>query len=62
MNESTPPERTRTVTWDDPLLGARAVPTMGGLEYLQAIGRGELPAPSIMLLLNIGFQETERSQ
>ncbi|MDQ2998647.1 MAG: hypothetical protein M3R61_16550 [Chloroflexota bacterium] len=62
MNESTPPERTRTVMWDVPLLGARAAPTMSGLEYLQAIGRGELLAPPLMLLLNIGFQETERSR
>ena len=30
---------------DDPLISARAAPTMGGLEYLQAIQHGELPAP-----------------
>ncbi len=59
MNASSTPERTRTVSWDDPLIGARAAPTMGGLEYLQAIERGELPAPPIMRLLNIGFQEAE---
>jgi uncharacterized protein (TIGR00369 family) len=59
MNESNAAERIRTVTWDDPMISARAAPTMGGLEYLQAMQRGELPAPPIMLLLNIGFQEAE---
>jgi len=35
---------------------------MSGLEYLQAIARGELPAPPIMLLLNIGLQEAEQGR
>jgi hypothetical protein len=55
MSESSTLERTRTVSWNDPLIGARVVPTMSGLSYLQAMKRGELPAPPIMLLLNIGF-------
>ena len=59
MSESSTLERTRTVSWNDPLIGARVVPTMSGLSYLQAMKRGELPAPPIMLLLNIGFQEAE---
>jgi uncharacterized protein (TIGR00369 family) len=59
MSASTTPERTRTFSWDDPLISARAAPMLGGLEYLQAMQRGELPAPPIMLLLNIGFQEAE---
>src|SRR5512138_1766538 len=59
MSESTTLERTRTVAWGDPLISARAAPSMSGLDYLQAIGRGELPAPPIMELLNIGFEEAE---
>ena len=59
MSAITTPERTRTVAWDDPLVSAQAAPTMGGLEYLQAMQRGELPAPPMMLLLNIGFQKAE---
>jgi hypothetical protein len=50
MNESTAAERIRTVIWDDPMISARAAPTMGGLEYLQAMQRGELPAPPIKML------------
>jgi uncharacterized protein (TIGR00369 family) len=59
MSESITLERTRTVAWNDPLISARAAPEMSGLEYLQAIGRGELPAPPIMALLNIGFEEAQ---
>ena len=43
--------RTRTFSWDDPRIGARAVPTMSGRDYLEAIGRGELPPPPIMSLM-----------
>jgi uncharacterized protein (TIGR00369 family) len=59
MSESTTAERTRTFTWSDPLIGARAAPTMSGLDFLNAIGRGELPIPPIMSLMNIGVQEAE---
>jgi len=62
MSETTAPERTRTFSWDDPLIGARAAPMISGLEYLQTMGRGELPAPPIMLLLNIGFQSAEQGR
>jgi uncharacterized protein (TIGR00369 family) len=57
MTHSTAPERARTIAWSDPLIGARAAAAMGGLEFLQAIERGELPAPPFMALLNMGFQE-----
>lgn len=45
--------RTRTFSWQDPMVGAKAAPTMSGLEYLQAMGRGELPPPPIMATLAI---------
>ena len=62
MNEFTAPERTRMVSWDDPLIGARAAPRMSGLEYLRAMERGELPAPPIMMLLNIAFETAEEGR
>ena len=49
--------RTRTVTWDDPTIGAQAAPTMSGLAYLQAMARGDLPAPPIMHLMGIEIAE-----
>lgn len=45
--------RTRTFSWQDPMLGAKAARDMTGLEYLQAIERGELPPPPIMATLDI---------
>src|SRR5215212_12252641 len=53
MSEANRPERTRTVSWQDPSIGAKQAPAMSGLDYLLAIGRGELPRPPIMELLNI---------
>lgn len=53
MTTATANQRTRTVTWDDPAIGAQAAPGMSGLAYLQAIGHGDLPPPPIMTLLNI---------
>ena len=45
--------RTRTITWEDPMVGAAAARTMSGLEYLQAMERGELPLPPIMATMGI---------
>lgn len=59
MSEVTTSERTRTFTWSDPMIGAQAAPTMSGLDYLHAMGRGELPFPPIMALMNICVQEAE---
>ena len=62
MSESITSVRTRTFSWDEPPIGARAAPTISGLEYLQAMGCGELSAPPSMLLLNIGFQSAEEGR
>ncbi len=45
--------RTRTTTWEDPAPFASAARTMSGLEFLHAIGSGELPAPPMMRTLGI---------
>ncbi|MGL4611940.1 MAG: hypothetical protein ACRCYY_20060 [Trueperaceae bacterium] len=45
--------RIRTFSWEDPMIGAKAALEMSGLEYLQAIQKGELPAPPIMATLDI---------
>jgi uncharacterized protein (TIGR00369 family) len=45
--------RTRTFSWQDPMIGAKAALEMSGLEYLQAIERGELPLPPISETLDI---------
>ena len=48
QNES----RTRTFSWSDPHINAKAAPTMSGLDFFKAIQRNELPVPPIMELLN----------
>lgn len=54
--------RTRTVTWEDPGQGAEAAEEMGGLEYLRAIARGELPAAPLADLMGFGFAEIEEGR
>ena len=56
---ATAPARTRTVTWEDPLVSARAGASMSGIEYLRAIAQGKLPPPPIALLLGFGIEEVE---
>ena len=47
-------ERELTVTWSDPAALAEAGMRMSGLDYLRAIGAGELPMPPIARLM--GFE------
>jgi uncharacterized protein (TIGR00369 family) len=54
--------RVRTVTWSDPLDGAEVARTLSGLEYLQAMVRGELPPPPIAQLLGFTLVEVERGR
>lgn len=54
--------RSRTITWDDPLIGARAAQTMAGIEYLRAMARGELPGPPIAALLDLRIAEVEEGR
>ncbi|MER3555473.1 MAG: aromatic compound degradation protein PaaI [Meiothermus sp.] len=55
-------ERTRTFQWQDPMVGAQAAKGMSGLEYLQAMQRGEFPPPPIMAPLAFGFVGAEEGR
>jgi uncharacterized protein (TIGR00369 family) len=46
-------ERTRTFGWTDPALHADLIGRRSGLELLQAMSTGELPAPPIMQLVDV---------
>ncbi len=50
-------DRTRTVTWQDPLICADKARTMRGLDFLQAMIDGEIPPPPIALLLGMRLLE-----
>lgn len=54
--------RTRTVTWQDPMIGAAAALGMSGLEYLRAIGAGQIPPPPIALLLGMEAPAVEHGR
>lgn len=51
--------RSRTFTWSDPMLNAAELGRRSGLELLQAMARGELPAPPITHLMGAGRIEVE---
>ena len=46
-------ERTRTIEWEDPLIGAQKAAGMSGMEYLQAISDGEIPPPPLLHTLDV---------
>lgn len=51
---STTETRTRTFSWEDPMVGAMAAMGMSGFDYLTAISSGDLPPPPVAVLL--GFE------
>lgn len=55
-----PGGRTRTVTWPDPFITAKAAGTASGLELLQKIVSGELPSPPIAEVLGFRLAKVER--
>ncbi|MEU8002333.1 PaaI family thioesterase [Catellatospora sp. NPDC049111] len=55
-------ERTRTFSWSDPRRNAAELGRSSGLELLQAMSRGELPAPPVMHLLGMEGLEAEEGR
>jgi uncharacterized protein (TIGR00369 family) len=52
-----PNRRSRTVSWQDPMITARAIPTMNGLDFLRGMRDGRIPPPPVLSL--IAFRLTE---
>ena len=50
-------ERTRTVTWQDPVATGRAARSMPGAAFLRAIAEGKLPPPPIANLMGFDIVE-----
>ena len=53
------PTRERTYSWGDPLVSAEAARTSAGIEVLQAMARGELPAPPVIATLGFSLDTVE---
>jgi len=56
------PVRQRTVTWQDPLVGAALARDLSGLDYLRAIAGGRIPPPPIASLLGMNVISVEPGQ
>ena len=54
MNDT---ERTRTVTWQDPVAAGKAARTMPGAAFLRAIAERKLPPPPIANLMGFDIVE-----
>lgn len=52
--------RSLSISWSDPRILADAARSMSGIEFLQAIRDGKLPAPPIAQLLGMRLAEVER--
>lgn len=55
-------KRERTYSWDDPTQLARVGGELSGLEYLQAMQRGDLPHPPICDTIGFRFVEFEEGR
>lgn len=59
MSADLTPDRSRTVTWDDPMIGANAARGLTGLEYMLAMKDGIYPPPPITKLMRMDFTSAE---
>ena len=57
-----PAERTKLVSWSDPALAAKAGRALSGVDYLDAIRAGDLPAPPAAAILGIHIVEVARGR
>lgn len=53
------PERSRTLTWHDPLRSASAGLAMDGIDYLRAVVEGDIAPPPIAQLIQMDMAEVE---
>src|SRR3954453_5435400 len=51
------PNRTRTITWEDPAPNFEQARSLSGMEYLQAMMNGTLPPPPMAMTLGMSLVE-----
>ena len=52
-------ERSKTITWQDPMIGAQAMTTMSGLDYMRALLAGDYPPPPILEVMNLNLESVD---
>ncbi|MCU1411974.1 MAG: aromatic compound degradation protein PaaI [Rhodoglobus sp.] len=52
-------DRTKTITWQDPMIGAKAMTALSGLDYMRALLAGEYPPPPILEVMNLHLESVE---
>ena len=50
-------ERSRVVTWDDPIASWKAARELGGIDVLRAIEGGDLPPPPVARLIGLEIEQ-----
>ena len=60
--ENNQPTRSRTYSWQDPMLSLKKAASLSGIEYLQAMQRGELPPPPIANTLDMSISLIEEGR
>jgi uncharacterized protein (TIGR00369 family) len=55
-------QRTRSYTWEDPMIALSAAQGLTGLEYMQRLINGEFPAPPISITLGFELVEVEEGR
>lgn len=54
--------RSRLVEWEDPSIGAQRALTMRGLDFLHAMLAGEVPAPPIVVLMDMTLVRADEGE
>jgi uncharacterized protein (TIGR00369 family) len=62
MTQTQDGHRSRTYSWQDPAVNAGRLARTTGLELLQAMAAGELPAPPVMHLIDMAGMEVEHGR
>jgi uncharacterized protein (TIGR00369 family) len=60
--ENSPEEHRHIVTWNNPEIGAQAIRTMSGLDYLRALRDGRIPMPPMYRLFDFRFLDVEEGR
>jgi len=53
-------KRTRTITWEDPMKGAKEAMQMDGVDYLQAMSDDKFPLPPLLHTLDFSVSLIEK--